>query len=115
MGAEAAAMSSRASAGIERLASRWLHTCLGPVSWPPLTSDPPPSSNQGSASPMRQTEHAYQVAADVATRDSRGHVERNVEHAAAVHMVALGCAHDQGIGRSCACGGGIHRLAIVSL
>ena len=53
---------------------------------------------------------AYQVAADVATRDSRGHVERNVEHIAAVHMVALGCAHDQGMGRSCACGGRIQRL-----
>jgi hypothetical protein len=24
-----------------------------------------------------------------------------------VRMVALGCAHEQGIGRSCACGGGI--------
>ena len=50
---------------------------------------------------------ACQVAADVAMRDSRGHVEKNVEHTAAVHMVALGCAHEQGIGRSCACGGGI--------
>ena len=53
---------------------------------------------------------ACQVAADVAMRDSRGHVERNVEHIAAVHMLALGCAHNQGIGRSCACGGRIQRL-----
>lgn len=30
-----------------------------------------------------------------------------VEQVAAVRMVALGCAHEQGIGRSCACGGGI--------
>ena len=43
---------------------------------------------------------AYQVAAAVATRDRWPHAERYVEPAAAVHMVALGCAHDQGIGRS---------------
>ena len=30
-------------------------------------------------------------------------------------MVALGCAHEQGIGRSCACGGGIQRLDMASL
>ena len=36
---------------------------------------------------------AYQVAADVATRDRGAHVEKNVEPVAAVHMVALGCAH----------------------
>ena len=58
---------------------------------------------------------ACQVAADVAMRDSRGHVERNVEHIAAVRMVALGCAHDQGMGRGSACGGHIEHLAIVSL
>ena len=53
---------------------------------------------------------ACQVAADVATRDRWPHVERNVEPVAAVRMVALGCAHDQGMGRSCACGGRIQRL-----
>ena len=50
---------------------------------------------------------AYQVAADVATRDRGPHAEKNVEPAAAVHMVALGCAHDQGMGRGSACGGRI--------
>ena len=55
---------------------------------------------------------AYQVAAAVATRDRGPHAERYVEPAAAVHMVALGCAHDQGMGRSCACGGRIHRLGM---
>ena len=53
---------------------------------------------------------ACQVAADVATRDRWPHAERNVEPAAAVHMVALGCAHDQGMGRSCACGGRMQGL-----
>ncbi len=58
---------------------------------------------------------ACRVAADVATRDRWRHAKRNVEHTAAVHMVALGCAHEQGIGRTCACGGGIQRLDIVWL
>ena len=58
---------------------------------------------------------ACQVAADVATRDRGPHAEKNVEPAAAVHMVALGCAHEQGMGRSCACGGRIHASTIVSL
>ena len=59
---------------------------------------------------------AYQVAAACGDEGYRGpHVERNVEHTAAVHMVALGCAHDQGMGRSCACGGRIHASTIVSL
>ena len=71
---------------------------------------PPLSSNQASCFSQASARAAYQVAADVATRDSRGHVERNVEPVAAVRMVALGCAHDQGIGRSCACGGRIQRL-----
>jgi len=30
-------------------------------------------------------------------------------------MVALGCAHEQGIGRSCACGGRSSASTIVSL
>ena len=51
----------------------------------------------------------------VATRDRWRHAERNVEHAAAVHMVALGCAHDQGMGRGSACGGRIHRLGMGTL
>ena len=58
---------------------------------------------------------ACQVAADVAMRDSRGHVERNVEHIAAVRMVALGCAHDQGMGRGSACGGHIECLDMGTL
>ena len=58
---------------------------------------------------------ACQVAADVATRDRWPHAERNVEPAAAVHMVALGFAHDQGMGRSCACGGRIQRLGMGTL
>ena len=59
---------------------------------------------------MRRRELLAQVAADVATRDRGPHAERNVEPAAAVHMVALGCAHDQGMGRSCACGGRMQGL-----
>ena len=58
---------------------------------------------------------ACQVAADVATRDRWRHAKRNVEPVAAVRMVALGCAHDQGMGSGSACGGHIEHLAIVSL
>ena len=58
---------------------------------------------------------ACQVAADVATRDRWRHAKRNVEHTAAVHMVALGCAHDQGMGRGSACGGRIQRLGMGTL
>jgi len=39
-----------------RLASRWLHTCLGPVSWPTMVCPPPLLWNQGSASPRRRRE-----------------------------------------------------------
>ena len=61
---------------------------------------------------------ACQVAADVATRDRWPHEERNVEPVAAVRMVALGCAHDQGMGRGSACGGRIQltrNIAMASL
>jgi hypothetical protein len=64
---------------------------------------------------MRPTELLAKSRRHVATRDRGPHAEKNVEHTAAVHMVALGCAHDQGIGRSCACGGRIHASTIVSL
>ena len=80
------------------------------LSWPKLVCGPPKLWNQASASPRRRIELLAKSRRHVATRDSRGHVERNVEHTAAVHMVALGCAHNQGIGRSCACGGRIQRL-----
>ena len=107
MGAEAHGQGHKACWPRGRLASRWLHTCRGPVSWPKLGCPPPILWNQASASPRRRRELLTKSRRHVATRDSRGHVERNVEHIAAVRMVALGCAHDQGMGRSCACGGGI--------
>ena len=78
---------------------------------------PPSSSFEPSVCFSKASDRAArQVAADVATRDRWRHDKRNVEHIAAVHMVALGCAHDQGMGRSCACGGRMqgldHRAAL---
>ena len=66
----------------------WAGTLTAKVMPPSSSLEPRFCFSQASA------RAAYQVAADVATRDRGPHVEKNVEHTAAVRMVALGCAHD---------------------
>ena len=54
--------------------------------------------------------HTDQVAADVATRGRWRHAHAQIEHAAAVRMVARRCARERTLGRRSACGGGMQRL-----
>ena len=96
--------------GWMRPGARWLRTCRGPVSSPRTVSDPPRSSNEDSGSSKRLPEHARRAGTHGRAVVPGWHGQSEIERAAAVRMIARGCAPELQRGRGSACGGGFQPL-----
>ena len=95
--------------------ARWLHTCRGPVSWPRPNSATTRRPNEESGSSKRLPEHARRAGTHGRAVVPGWHGQSEIERAAAVRMIARGCAPERTLGRGSACGGGFQPLDMASL
>ena len=94
---------------------RWLRTFRPPIQATATTSALTAASNEESGSSKRLPEHARRAGTHGRAVVPGWHGQSEIERAAAVRMIARGCAPELQRGRGSACGGGFQPLDMASL